>query len=94
LGPGLRYPDGVSVSGAVAVGGAVVAVRFGGARPGREVVQVYAAPDGPPLRLAGFAVAEAAAGERVTVRVPLDERLPGGCAVRAGRSVADLRLTA
>ncbi|WP_433238924.1 glycoside hydrolase family 3 protein [Actinomadura nitritigenes] len=94
FGHGLGYTDWEYGSLAVADGAAEVTVRNIGDRPGREVVQVYAAPDGLPLRLAGFAVAEAAAGERVTVRVPLDERLPGGCAVRAGRSVADLRLTA
>ncbi|MGI5322459.1 glycoside hydrolase family 3 protein [Actinomadura nitritigenes] len=94
FGHGLGYTDWEYESLAVAGGTAEVTVRNAGDRPGREVVQVYAAPDGAPLRLAGFAVAEAAAGERVTVRVPLDGRLPGGCAVRAGRSVADLRLTA
>lgn len=94
FGHGLGYTGWEYESLAVADGAAEVTVRNAGDRPGREVVQVYAAPDGPPLRLAGFAVAEAAAGERVTVRVPLDERLPVGCAVRAGRSVADLRLTA
>lgn len=94
FGHGLGYTAWEYESLAVADGTAEVTVRNAGDRPGREVVQVYASPDGLPLRLAGFAVAEAAAGERVTVRVPLDERLPGGCAVRAGRSVADLRLTA
>lgn len=94
FGHGLGYTGWEYESLAVADGAAEVTVRNAGDRPGREVVQVYASPDGPPLRLAGFAVAEAAAGERVTVRVPLDERLPVGCAVRAGRSVADLRLTA
>lgn len=55
-----------------------VRVRNTGARPGREVVQVYLAPDGvdrtrPDLQLAGFAVVEAGPGETVTarVRIPL-----------------------
>ncbi|MFF1904388.1 beta-glucosidase [Kitasatospora sp. NPDC058218] len=55
-----------------------VRVRNTGARPGREVVQVYLAPDGvdrtrPDLQLAGFAVVEARPGETVTarVRIPL-----------------------
>lgn len=55
---------------------AVVTVRNTGARPGREVVQIYLGPaeDDPtrPARwLAGFATAYAEAGETVTVRVPL-----------------------
>jgi beta-glucosidase len=59
---------------------AVVTVRNTGARPGREVVQVYVGPttgDGPvrPERwLAGFAGVTAAPGEAVTVRIPLPER--------------------
>jgi beta-glucosidase len=94
FGHGLGYTGWEYESLSVADGVAEVTVRNTGDRPGREVVQCYASAESLPLRLAGFAVAEAAAGERVTVRVPLDERLPGGCAVRAGRSVADLRLTA
>ncbi|QKG25971.1 glycoside hydrolase family 3 protein [Actinomadura verrucosospora] len=94
FGHGLGYTAWEYESLTVVDGTAEVTVRNTGDRPGREVVQCYASSDAVPLRLAGFAVAEAAAGERVTVRVPLDERLPGGCAVRAGRSIADLRLTA
>ncbi|MFB4304219.1 glycoside hydrolase family 3 protein [Actinomadura sp. NTSP31] len=94
FGHGLGYTAWEYESLSVADGVAEVTVRNTGDRPGREVVQCYAASDALPLRLAGFAVAEAAAGERATVRVPLDERLPGGCALRAGRSVTDLRLTA
>ena len=55
-------------------------VRNTGARPGREVVQVYAGPgdaatpDRPVRWLAGFAAAEAGPGEAVTVTVELPER--------------------
>ena len=57
-----------------------VTVRNTGARPGREVVQIYVAPAGsddrePPARwLAGFATAEAAPGEAATVEVELPAR--------------------
>jgi beta-glucosidase len=87
-----------------------VTVRNTGARPGREVVQVYVSPlDADPERparwLAGFAGAVAGPGEAVTVAVDLPERafqswaggwvtVPGGYAVEAGHSVADRRLSA
>ncbi|MER5882399.1 glycoside hydrolase family 3 C-terminal domain-containing protein [Streptomyces sp. NPDC001941] len=56
-----------------------VRVRNTGGRAGREVVQVYLAPEGDraerPLRwLAGFAGVEAAAGESVEVEIPLRRR--------------------
>ncbi|MFJ9949618.1 beta-glucosidase [Kitasatospora sp. NPDC091207] len=56
-----------------------VRVRNTGDRPGREVVQVYLAPDGvdrtrPDLQLAGFAVLEARPGEAVTARVSIPLR--------------------
>jgi beta-glucosidase len=59
---------------------AVVTLTNTGARPGREVVQVYVRPTGaaaadrPQRWLAGFASIGADAGETVTVRVPLPER--------------------
>ncbi|MFG1999283.1 glycoside hydrolase family 3 protein [Spirillospora sp. NPDC048911] len=79
--------ESVSVSG----GTAEVTVRNTGGRPGREIVQCYAM-DGPrPVALAGFAVVDAGAGERATVRVPLDDRPPAPRRLGAGRSLADLR---
>jgi beta-glucosidase len=64
-----------------------------GARPGREVVQVYASrPDSaierPPRWLAGFAVVEADPGEQVAVEVTIDPRAlahwDGGWTVEPG----------
>jgi beta-glucosidase len=91
-------------------GATVVTVRNTGDRAGREVVQVYLAPtepdaDRPARWLAGFAVAEAAPGEAVAVRIPVPWRavqvwdggwrtVPGGYIVEAAHSVADRRLTA
>lgn len=55
-------------------------VRNTGARPGREVVQVYVAPlapagiERPARQLAGFASAEAEPGETAEVMVQLPER--------------------
>ena len=64
--------DGLTVS---------VTVRNTGARPGREIVQIYLAPaqagqqpQRPSRWLAGFAIASAAPGEAVTVAVDLPER--------------------
>jgi beta-glucosidase len=55
-----------------------VTVENTGDRPGREVVQVYLEPPGERVRLAGWAVVDGvAAGERRTVRVPLDPRASG-----------------
>ncbi|MDG4832708.1 glycoside hydrolase family 3 C-terminal domain-containing protein [Solwaraspora sp. WMMD1047] len=58
---------------------AVVGLRNTGARPGREVVQVYVGPvepdpERPERWLAGFATVTAAPGEEVTARVPLPHR--------------------
>ncbi|WP_243639018.1 beta-glucosidase [Streptacidiphilus pinicola] len=58
---------------------AVVLLRNTGARPGREVVQLYLSPDGtddsrPATALAGFASATAAPGEQAEVRVRLPLR--------------------
>ncbi|RJL33355.1 beta-glucosidase family protein [Bailinhaonella thermotolerans] len=87
-------------------GGGVVAevtVRNSGERAGREIVQVYL--DGG-ARLLGFAPVEAGPGERVTARVEVPARAlstweedgwstPSGTyTISAGRSVADLPLTA
>jgi beta-glucosidase len=96
-----------------------VAVRNTGARPGAEIVQIYLAPvsapdtagDGeavperPARWLAGFATAEAAPDEAVTVTVDLPERafavwaggwrtIGGEYRVEAARSVADRRIAA
>ncbi|WP_369204441.1 glycoside hydrolase family 3 protein [Streptomyces sp. PU-14G] len=86
----------------------VVRVRNSGSRPGREVVQLYLGPDGADRRLAAFAVVQAAAGASAEARltVPLravqawdDTTLtwrpqPGPATFAAGRSAADIRLTA
>ena len=98
---------------ASADGGLIASVRLTNTstRDGREVVQVYVSSDGSderrPLRwLAGFAVADVAAGQSVTVRVPIARRsletwstdaaswvLPAGAyAVAVGRSSRDLRV--
>ena len=66
----------------LAVDGAevTVTVRNTGARPGREVVQVYVGPgrrrdtDRPRRWLAGFASVTAGAGESATVTIDLPER--------------------
>ena len=84
-----------------------VRVVNAGMRPGREVVQVYAArPQSavarPPLWLVGFAAVEAGPGEEVTAEVELAplahwgehgwEVEPGRFELAAGRSLADLRV--
>ncbi|MEU8802167.1 glycoside hydrolase family 3 C-terminal domain-containing protein [Spirillospora sp. NPDC048819] len=74
FGHGLGYTTWEYGPLAVSDGVAEVTVRNTGGRPGRETVRLYAVPDGRP-RLAGFAVAEAAPGEAVTVRIRLDEHL-------------------
>ena len=90
--------------------GSTVRLYNAGTRRGREVVQVYASrPDSaverPARWLAGFAVVEAAAGEEIVVDVPLAPRAfqhwdegwqtePGAFTLEAGRSVADLRVSA
>ncbi|NKZ04850.1 beta-glucosidase [Actinomadura latina] len=90
FGHGLGYTAWEYGQPAVSGGVAEVTVHNTGSRAGREVVQCYAVADGS-VRLAGFAVAEAAPGDAVTVRIALDERLPGRCELWAGRSVTDLR---
>ncbi len=108
FGHGSGYTTWAYESMAVEGGAAVVTVRNTGARAGREVVQVYvspvaADPQRPPRWLAGFATAEAPAGQAVTVRVPLPARafqvwdgewrtVSGAYTVEAAHSVEDRRL--
>ena len=91
---------------------AVVTVTNTGERPGREVVQIYLAATGdspaerPERWLAGFATADAAPGESVTVTIPLPERafqiwddggwhtIPGTYTVIAAHALDAPRLTA
>ncbi|MFF4626593.1 glycoside hydrolase family 3 protein [Streptomyces griseorubiginosus] len=78
FGHGLGYTDWTYES--VEVQGATVRVRLrnSGSRAGREVVQVYLAPEPDPerpgRRLAGFAGAEAGPGESVEVTVEIPRR--------------------
>jgi beta-glucosidase len=78
-----------------------VTLRNVGRRAGAEVVQVYRAQ--PELTLVGFAKTWLDAGERSTVRIPVDRRrlqvwdggwadLPGSVDLLVGRSSADLPL--
>lgn len=68
-----------------------------GAREGKEIVQVYLAPEQetgrakPVQELAGFAKAELQPGERKQIRIPL-ENIPEHCEVRIGSSSRDIRL--
>jgi beta-glucosidase len=93
----------------LAMDGTTVRLCNTGTRRGREVVQVYASrPDSavarPPRWLAGFAVVDADAGEKVVIDIPLAPRAfqhwdggwqtePGSFVLEAGRSVADLRVS-
>ena len=87
FGHGLGYTDWSyeSIEAEIDGGGTSVTVRVtnSGARPGREVVQVYLAPADAPIdadperparRLAGFAGVEAGPGESVEVIVELPRR--------------------
>jgi beta-glucosidase len=79
FGHGLGYTTWEYLSVELRDGHVVVHVRNTGERGGREVVQVYAskadsAIERPPRWLAGFAIAEADAGEEVEVRVTIDPR--------------------
>ncbi|GAA1823220.1 hypothetical protein HC028_15680 [Planosporangium flavigriseum] len=103
-----EYESVVVEPEADSLGAAVVTVRNTGERAGREIVQVYVAPESPdpsrPARwLAGFAVASASPGEAVAVRIPLPQRtvqiwdggwrtVPGGYIVEAAHSIADRRV--
>jgi len=110
FGHGLGYTTWAYESAAPDGDAVAVTVRNTGSRAGREVVQVYAsrpesAVDRPARWLAGFAVASAAPGESVTVRVPVPARAfehwtgdgwvrePGTFTLHVGRSVADTPLT-
>ncbi|TDE32249.1 glycoside hydrolase family 3 C-terminal domain-containing protein [Actinomadura sp. 6K520] len=84
FGHGLGYTTWEYGPVTVVGGVAEVTVRNTGDRPGRETVQLYAVSGGTAGPLAGFAVAEAAPGESVTLRIRLDERV---------RSAADLEIT-
>ncbi|WP_308377663.1 glycoside hydrolase family 3 C-terminal domain-containing protein [Streptomyces sp. ISL-98] len=113
FGHGLGYTTWEYESLEVTPAAAKVRVRNTGSRTGREVVQVYLAPQSDsaerPVRwLAGFAGVEAGPGESAEVEIELprrafeiwDERdnswslVPGSYEVRAGRSIADSRLSA
>jgi beta-glucosidase len=89
FGHGLGYTTWEYETLAVSATEAIVTLTNTGARSGREVVQVYAAPTGeepfgagpagvvadrPGRWLAGFENVHAHPGETVTVRVPLPER--------------------
>ncbi|MFE6825579.1 glycoside hydrolase family 3 protein [Streptomyces sp. NPDC057690] len=79
FGHGLGYTDWTYESVDITGSAVTVRIRNSGARPGREVVQVYLAPTGtapaperPARWLAGFAGVEAGPGEsaEVTVEIP------------------------
>jgi beta-glucosidase len=98
-----RYED-MAVSG----DRVTVRIRNTGARPGREVVQVYVSrvtPDRPRRWLAGFANATAAPGETVSVSIDLPERtwqawsegwttMAGEYTLEVAHSIDDVRLAA
>ncbi|MEV6227235.1 glycoside hydrolase family 3 C-terminal domain-containing protein [Saccharopolyspora shandongensis] len=88
FGHGLGYTTWEYLEAVAEGEGVRVELRNTGDRAGREVVQVYAAE---PLRLAGFAVAEAEAGAEVSVVVDVE---PGAGELRVGRSAGDLRISA
>jgi beta-glucosidase len=109
FGHGLGYTTWAYESLSIEDDDAVVVVRNTGARPGREVVQIYVGPETPdpdrPERwLAGFATATAAPGEQVTLRIPLPARtfqiwqdgwhpVPGQYRIEASHSLTTPRLT-
>ncbi|MCU1642533.1 MAG: glycosyl hydrolase [Nocardia sp.] len=79
FGHGLGYTEWDYESIESAAGTVNVRVRNIGSRPGREIVQVYAAsadedPARPDRWLAGFATVDAAPGESVEVPIALPER--------------------
>ncbi|GAB4007793.1 hypothetical protein GCM10029992_62480 [Glycomyces albus] len=82
FGHGLAYTEWAYEDLAVQGRTATVRVRNSGERTGREVVQVYLAPEpGTEIpggieahRLAGFAAVEAAPGQAVEVEIELEER--------------------
>lgn len=104
FGHGLGYTDWVYETLVATPEKVLVTVRNDGLRPGREVVQVYAAKDRQRW-LAGFAVVQADPGEVVTAEIVLPERtfeqwhdgwqrVAGDYALHAGRSIGDLRISA
>ncbi|AGZ39876.1 beta-glucosidase family protein [Actinoplanes friuliensis] len=83
FGHGLGYTTWEYETLAATATEAVVTLTNTGAREGREIVQVYVAPQDPPAAaalerparwLAGFEAVSARAGETVTVRIPLPPR--------------------
>ncbi|MEV7424479.1 glycoside hydrolase family 3 C-terminal domain-containing protein [Streptomyces sp. NPDC091212] len=79
FGHGLGYTDWEYETITATPEEVTVRLRNTGARPGREVVQIYLAPvadtvERPARWLAGFASVEAAPGESAEVRVPLRRR--------------------
>ena len=108
FGHGLGYTTwGYSEAALSVVDGVIssVSVRLtnSGQRPGREVVQVYLRPDGEPVRLIGWAIADVTAGQTVRVEVPCSPRvqrvwadgwqpLTGG-EVLIARGLGDVRVT-
>ncbi|KUO18075.1 hypothetical protein AQJ91_27145 [Streptomyces dysideae] len=83
-----------------------VTLRNTGARPGREVVQVYLESPAEPPRLIGFAAGEVRPGETAPVRVRTGPQVlrrwtdrgwappTGAHRILVGRSSGDIRLTA
>ncbi|WP_346433927.1 glycoside hydrolase family 3 protein [Nonomuraea composti] len=94
FGHGLSYTTWEYLSAAPAGDAVEVMLCNAGDRPGREVVQAYLEQDGA-LRLAGFAAAEAAPGQTITVRIGIAPQEPSGRPhrLRIGRSASDLPLT-
>ncbi|MFJ9018992.1 glycoside hydrolase family 3 protein [Streptomyces sp. NPDC102259] len=81
FGHGLGYTDWTYESVDITGSTVTVRIRNSGARPGREVVQLYLAPTGtapaperPARWLAGFAGVEAGPGESVEVTVEIPDR--------------------
>ncbi|WP_405967136.1 glycoside hydrolase family 3 C-terminal domain-containing protein [Streptomyces sp. NBC_00015] len=81
FGHGLGYTDWTYESVDITGSTVTVRIRNSGARPGREVVQVYLAPTGtapaperPARWLAGFAGVEAGPGESAEVTVEIPKR--------------------
>jgi beta-glucosidase len=109
FGHGLGYTTWEYTSLAVDGRQARVTVRNTGARPGREVIQVYAGPrpadESRPRRwLAGFGSVTAEPGQSATVTIDLAPRVfqvwdegwttvPGEYTIEAAHSLADVRLT-
>jgi beta-glucosidase len=93
FGHGVGYTTWEYLAVEPAEGHVTVRLRNTGQRRGREVVQVYASKPGsaverPPRWLAGFAIAEADAGEEVEAQVTIDPRAlqhwDGGWTVEPG----------